>query len=367
MRYGSIIGYLLLITSSSADTITPVSVRAASEWGINIFASNLIDGSGLIDLEDTADVLDDYHDNAQNWTHGWHSGDQDVGIPGGTDGDGDLFTTGPVDEQVLEFDLGASWNVTTAHIWQQNQSGLGTFLAPKRGVDEFEIVYSTTAEGDEFVSLGEFTLEPEEGIEEVPAQVIEFENPFVARRIRFEIISALSGEPNEFVGLGEVRFEGDPVNALIGDFNQSGSLDAQDIDLLSIAVNVGDHPAEFDLTGDALVTDDDRLFWVVAVKNTFFGDANLDGEFNSSDFVAVFEAGEYEDGILANSTWATGDWNGDGEFDSSDFVVAFAAEGFEQGPREVQKVPEPQSQILILLFAFAAFMRRRIRFQPFSR
>ena len=37
----------------------------------------------------------------------------------------------------------------------------------------------------------------------------------------------------------------------------------------------------------------------------------------------VFQAGEYEDGIAANSSWAEGDWNADGEFDSQDFVFAF--------------------------------------------
>ena len=55
------------------------------------------------------------------------------------------------------------------------------------------------------------------------------------------------------------------------------------------------------------------------------GDANGDGRFNSTDLVIVFQAGEYEDGIPQNSTYAEGDWNGDGDFDSSDLVVAFQA------------------------------------------
>ena len=52
-------------------------------------------------------------------------------------------------------------------------------------------------------------------------------------------------------------------------------------------------------------------------------DANGDGLFTSSDMVQVFQAGEYEDGIPDNSTFAEGDWNGDGEFTSSDMVAAF--------------------------------------------
>ncbi|MCA9197739.1 MAG: tandem-95 repeat protein [Planctomycetales bacterium] len=53
------------------------------------------------------------------------------------------------------------------------------------------------------------------------------------------------------------------------------------------------------------------------------GDANGDGVFNSSDFVTVFQAGEYEDSILGNSTFEEGDWNGDGDFTTADLVYAF--------------------------------------------
>ena len=53
------------------------------------------------------------------------------------------------------------------------------------------------------------------------------------------------------------------------------------------------------------------------------GDANRDGRFDTADFVQVFQAGEYEDGIDNNSTWEEGDWNGDGDFDTADFVLGF--------------------------------------------
>ncbi|MCA9217695.1 MAG: lamin tail domain-containing protein [Planctomycetales bacterium] len=55
------------------------------------------------------------------------------------------------------------------------------------------------------------------------------------------------------------------------------------------------------------------------------GDVNNDGVFDSSDLVAVFAAGEYEDGIAGNSSYETGDWNGDGDFDTRDFVFVFTA------------------------------------------
>ena len=64
----------------------------------------------------------------------------------------------------------------------------------------------------------------------------------------------------------------------------------------------------------------DRVF--AAILSTT-GDSNLDGRFDSSDLVRIFQAGEYEDGIPFNSTWAEGDWNGDREFSTADLVFAF--------------------------------------------
>ena len=61
------------------------------------------------------------------------------------------------------------------------------------------------------------------------------------------------------------------------------------------------------------------------------GDANRDGVFDSEDLVAVFMAGEYEDGIPGNSTFEEGDWNGDGDFDSEDIVAAFRAGTYRTG------------------------------------
>ena len=55
------------------------------------------------------------------------------------------------------------------------------------------------------------------------------------------------------------------------------------------------------------------------------GDSNGDGIFDSSDLVAVFAAGKYEDGIEDNATFDEGDWSQDGDFDTSDLVAAFQA------------------------------------------
>ncbi len=67
------------------------------------------------------------------------------------------------------------------------------------------------------------------------------------------------------------------------------------------------------------------LEYTTPLPNRITGDANLDGVFDSSDLTLVFQAGEFEDRQIRNSTWTTGDWNGDGEFDSGDLVHAFRA------------------------------------------
>ena len=146
-----------------------------------------------------------------------------------------------------------------------------------------------------------------------------------------------------------------------GDFNGDGAYSVVDIDMLTSKVRAGTGGGAFDLNDDGAINDDDRTIWVHDVKRTYFGDANLDGEFSSADFVDVFVAGEYEDTRAGNSSWATGDWDGDAEFTSSDFVTAFVDGGYELGKREaVNAVPEP-STVLLLLLGMVAVTRFRLR------
>ena len=91
------------------------------------------------------------------------------------------------------------------------------------------------------------------------------------------------------------------------------------------------------------------------VANTFFGDANLDGEFNSSDLILVFQSNQYEDGIPRNSSWETGDWNGDGEFDTADLIKAFQENGYETGRRATAAtVPEPEGSLILFVSMLTA-------------
>lgn len=115
-----------------------------------------------------------------------------------------------------------------------------------------------------------------------------------------------------------------------------------------------------DYTGDNIVDAADRDFVIINVLRTTYGDSNLDGHFNSGDFVSVFQAGEFEDTFVANSTWATGDWNGDREFDTGDLVKAFQVGGYERdNPAATQVVPEPCSIVIFLCgLAWLTVLRR---------
>jgi hypothetical protein len=65
---------------------------------------------------------------------------------------------------------------------------------------------------------------------------------------------------------------------LTGDFNRDGTLDVIDITLLGDAIQAGSD-LDFDLDHDQEVSRTDWEFWVHELKNTYFGDANLDGSF----------------------------------------------------------------------------------------
>jgi hypothetical protein len=135
-----------------------------------------------------------------------------------------------------------------------------------------------------------------------------------------------------------------------GDRNGDGEINISDIEQLLEEVRTGSTLAGADLDQSGTVDFGDIAYWVHEVANTYFGDIDLDGEFNSTDLVSLFQSGMYEDGIEANSSWATGDWNADGDFTSSDLILAFQDGGYEQGPRAaVSQVPEPTAGVLSVL------------------
>ncbi len=145
---------------------------------------------------------------------------------------------------------------------------------------------------------------------------------------------------------------------LLGDFDASGVLDLPDVNMLNAEIAAGTNNEQFDVNEDNQVNSADLIVWVRDLRKTWFGDANLDGEFSSDDLVAVFATGKYE--LNEDATWDQGDWTGDLRFESGDLVAAFSDGGYEMGAKPaVRAVPEPSTiGLLILGFAGIAWRRR---------
>ena len=150
-----------------------------------------------------------------------------------------------------------------------------------------------------------------------------------------------------------------PGLVLTGDFDRNGVLDLPDINLLNREVAGGGNGEDFDLNADMKVDDVDLDIWVKQLKETWFGDANLNGLFDTTDLVNVFQAGKYEKD--ADATWDEGDWSGDLRFNTTDLVNAFQDGGYERGRLVPAAVPEPNSLALGIagVIACVACCRRR--------
>jgi hypothetical protein len=104
--------------------------------------------------------------------------------------------------------------------------------------------------------------------------------------------------------------------AMLGDFDGDGDLDCDDANALTTAIATSSTDLQYDVTGDGFVTNADLDEWILNIKQTLFGDANLDFSVDGSDF-NQWNANKFS----TTSEWCGGDFNADGLVDGSDFSI----------------------------------------------
>lgn len=103
-----------------------------------------------------------------------------------------------------------------------------------------------------------------------------------------------------------------------GDFDNDDQLNATDIDLLYAAIGTASATDEMDLNGDSTVDSQDVTELVENRIGTRFGDIDLDGSVNLTDFnvmAATFDS----QGQNAGNGWNRGNFDGDTDIDLTDF------------------------------------------------
>ncbi|MEQ9453271.1 MAG: hypothetical protein RLN76_01595 [Phycisphaeraceae bacterium] len=135
--------------------------------------------------------------------------------------------------------------------------------------------------------------------------------------------------------------------SLPGDFDNSGILDAPDLDLL--ANEIINQPAtpdpDFDLDNSGTLDPADLTFWITSLYGTLPGDTNLDFEVDLIDLSALAS------NFGSTAGWAGGNFNADTNVDLIDLSIL--ATNFGQTP---PPIPEPASLALLSLLALT---RRR--------
>ncbi|MEM7315028.1 MAG: hypothetical protein AAF497_17920 [Planctomycetota bacterium] len=134
----------------------------------------------------------------------------------------------------------------------------------------------------------------------------------------------------------------------IGDFDGSGELDSPDIDAITRAMLDNTYDVDLDLDGNGVIDQEDRRIWVEDLKETFFGDANLDQVVYFSDF-NIWNGNKFTD----DYRWGSGNFNGDEVVDTSDFN-SWNANKFQSN---TDAVPEPDG----MPWAFVAILLLIVR------
>ena len=101
------------------------------------------------------------------------------------------------------------------------------------------------------------------------------------------------------------------------------------------------------------VTSTDLVDMIVVATPATLGDANLDGQINFDDYVALDNG--FNNGLTG---WANGDFNSDGEINFDDYVLIDASFNAQGGGGRLSSVPEPSAALAAGAMALATIGRR---------
>ncbi|MEQ9454072.1 MAG: hypothetical protein RLN76_05690 [Phycisphaeraceae bacterium] len=196
-----------------------------------------------------------------------------------------------------------------------------------RDLNQYEVLYQIDGGAINSVGVGNLGID-DNGTDGNPADNLTRDGNSIRWRINNNF-----GSVGEFFDVDRVYLTtSDPfAEGLFGDFDDDGTLDPDDIDLL--VANLGD-PA-FDIDGDNDADADDLNEWVTALAGTFIGDSNLDGEVDLIDLSALAS------NFNGTAGWAGGNFNTDTVVDLID--LSLLASNFGSSTT----IPEPTALALL--------------------
>jgi hypothetical protein len=113
------------------------------------------------------------------------------------------------------------------------------------------------------------------------------------------------------------------------DWNEDQRIDSHDVNRLAAAIVGSESDPQFDVNQDQQIDRHDLRYFLEERLQSSLADVNLDGRFDSSDLVSLFQAGKYS--MNEGASWSEGDFDGDGFFTTSDLVLTFATSVYDTG------------------------------------
>ena len=105
-----------------------------------------------------------------------------------------------------------------------------------------------------------------------------------------------------------------------GDVNDDGVVNADDIDLVQLAVRTGSTDLKFDLDSNSLINSTDVSYLVETILNTRFGDLDLDFDVDTIDLTVRII--NFTGASGSGKGWREGDLDGDTDVDTADLTRA---------------------------------------------